>query len=213
LQCCMIIAKHIMHVHSEAELIRPEIPPDLLKKYISYARRNVRPRLTPEAAALLEEFFIRMRARDKPRGEGEERHPIPITARQLEALVRIAEAHAKMALKDRVEEEDALEAIRLMHAFLESVGKEAETGVVDSDILTTGISSRARSKIPRLKEILRELASQGAASKEGCVPLKKVEEAARSLGMNRDEVYRLLRKMVEVGDIYEKRFNCYSLID
>ncbi len=208
------LARHIMHVHREAEQIRPDISPDLLKKYISYARRNVRPKLTPEASRLIEEFFVSMRMQDRPLGEGEERHPIPITARQLEALVRLAEAHAKMALKDRVEEEDALEAIRLMHAFLESVGKETETGTVDADILSTGISARARNKMLRLKDLLRELWSRSEVSKAGCIPLKEIETAASaSLNISRDEVYRLLRKMVEVGDIYEKRFNCYVLVD
>lgn len=87
------------------------MPPHLLKKYIAYARAYCRPILTPEAAALLKAFFLDLRARAAHRG-------VPTTTRQLEALVRLAEARAKVDLRERVTREDAADVIELFRSSL-----------------------------------------------------------------------------------------------
>ncbi|EQD54047.1 DNA-dependent ATPase MCM, partial [mine drainage metagenome] len=89
---------------------------ELLKKYIAYARRTVRPILSDDALTALEDFYVRVRR------QGEEPNaPVPITARQLEALVRLSEAAARARLSAVVGAEDAQRAIQVVENYLKRV--------------------------------------------------------------------------------------------
>eukprot|EP00826_Nyctotherus_ovalis_P064485 TRINITY_DN9460_c0_g3_i2.p1 TRINITY_DN9460_c0_g3~~TRINITY_DN9460_c0_g3_i2.p1 ORF type:complete len:230 (-),score=65.70 TRINITY_DN9460_c0_g3_i2:173-862(-) len=122
------IAEHVMNLHignictSETE---DEIPLVVLKKYITYARARCFPRLTEAAGLLLENFYVNDRKEtsgdnkkcnlftnplDGPAGRG-----IPITVRQLEAIIRLSESLAKMELSGTVNEEHVNEAHRIFH--------------------------------------------------------------------------------------------------
>ncbi|HLM70708.1 MAG TPA: AAA family ATPase, partial [Thermoplasmata archaeon] len=91
-------------------------PPELLKKYIAFARRTVRPTLTVPALDAIENYYVKVRR------QGEEPNaPVPITARQLEALVRLSEAAARARLSNEVAIEDAERAIHVMDSFLRRV--------------------------------------------------------------------------------------------
>ncbi len=198
------LARHVLRVHRETDKIKPEIPADLLKKYISYARRYIKPRLTPEAAKMLEDFFVEMRKL----GENPD-NPVPITARQLGALIRLAEAHAKMALREYVTEEDAEAAIRLMKIFLESTGVDIETGELDIDVIMTGKPKSKRAKLMRILEIIEELAS---TSDEGCARVKEVIEKAVSEGIESAVVRDAIQLFRRDGSIYEKSIGCYAVV-
>jgi replicative DNA helicase Mcm len=93
------IAEHITTLHAGElpESFTDIIPPDLLRKYIAYARKHVKPVLSPEARERIVQFYVQMRAKSR-----EPDSPIAITARQLEALIRLAEAEAKMRLRMRI---------------------------------------------------------------------------------------------------------------
>ncbi|MEM4660273.1 MAG: minichromosome maintenance protein MCM, partial [Thermosphaera sp.] len=151
-----MLAKHILEVHSDTERARPHIDPQLLKKYVSYARRYIRPQLTPEAKKLLEDFYVSMRLASVSTEPGKP-SAIAITPRQLEALIRLTEANAKMALKQKATEEDAQEAIRLVLTTLVKVGYDIESKMIDIDILETGTSAARREKIKALKSFMDQL--------------------------------------------------------
>ena len=197
------LAEHILHVHKDIERIKPEIPPDLLRKYISYARRYIRPRLTEEAIKVLEDFFIEMRKMST----GSPDSPISITPRQLEALVRLAEAHAKMALRDYVTIDDALEAIRLMKVFLESVGIDVESGRLDIDVIMTGKPRSQQEKLLKVIELIQELEES-----EGCARIKELAARAKEVGISREALERILRMLKKEGSIYEPRPGCYAVV-
>ncbi len=189
------MARHILRVHKESDRIRPVIPPDLLRKYISYARRYVIPRMSDGALKLLEEFYVQLR-----RSGGGPQAPIPITARQLEALVRLAEAHARMALKPVVTEEDAEEAIRLMSIMLKTVGIDIETGRIDIDTLMIGRPRSQQEKFRTLMEIITELIE---ASEEERVSIKDIIEAAKERGLSKEFVLETIRRLKREGELYE----------
>ncbi len=199
------LARHVLEVHREAEKIRPEIEPELLRKYISYARRYIRPRLTPEAAKLIEDFYVEMRRMGAESGEG----AIAITARQLEALIRLAEAHAKMALKNEVTAEDAEAAIRLMKTFLESAGLDIESGRIDIDVIMTGKPRSKQEKLTRIMEIIEELESE---SPEGCARLKDILKRAAAEGIESSLVEEAIRGFRRDGLIYEKTVGCFAVV-
>lgn len=192
------MADHILKVHKEAEHVRPEIPPDLLRKYISYARRYVKPKLTDEAVEKLKEFFIEMRKRSAESPES----PITITARQLEALVRLSEAHARMALRSEVTVEDAIEAIRLMKKFLESVGIDVETGRIDIDIVMTGKSRSMQERLSQLMSIISEAQAENDGKP---VRLKEIIRRAEEMGLPRTWIEKALRILRNEGTIYEPK--------
>ncbi len=197
------LAQHIATVHSISENIKPIIDIDLLRKYIAYARKFVRPVLTEEARKLIEDFFVEMRKRSLETPES----PITITARQLEALIRLAEAHARMALKDRVTEEDAAEAIRLMKSMLESVGLDVESGEVDIDTIMTGKPKSQRERMLIIEEIIRSISKD-----EGCAKIKNILSKAREQKIDEKFVEEALSKMRREGIIYEVRDGCYAIV-
>ncbi len=196
------LARFVLQVHSDVDSIKPEIPPDTLRKYISYARRYVKPKLTEEAMKLLEEFFTEMR-----KAAGGPHSAIPLTARQLEALIRLSEAHARMKLKDRVTREDAEAAIRLMLAFLSSAGIDVESGAIDIDSIMTGKPKSKREKMIRVSNIIRELAE---TSSEACAPMKEIVKRAAAEGIESRIVEDVRKGTTRDGLIYERKPGCYA---
>ena len=91
-----------MHIYFEddSSSIAP-IPKELLKKYIKHARRTCKPVLTEEAKERIKDFYLELRNQYES-----EDAIISILARNLDALVRLSEAYAKMALRDTVSRED-----------------------------------------------------------------------------------------------------------
>ncbi|KAI8787761.1 DNA replication licensing factor mcm5 [Biomphalaria glabrata] len=115
----MTLAKHVMNVHLNAlqsteEGKDGEIPLNTLKKYIAFCRNKCGPRLSEEAAEKLKNRYVLMRnkAGEYERETGK-KISIPITVRQLEAIIRIAESQAKMRLAPFATEADVDEALRL----------------------------------------------------------------------------------------------------
>ncbi|KAJ8422136.1 hypothetical protein Cgig2_002644 [Carnegiea gigantea] len=100
------------------------LPAPLLRKYIAYARTFVSPRMSKSAAEILQNFYLRLRDRNTS-ADG-----TPITARQLESLVRLAEARARVDLRDEITEEDALDVVEIMKESLYDKYVD-EHGVVD----------------------------------------------------------------------------------
>ena len=186
------MADHILQMrHLQPELAKPLIDPDFLRKYIAYVRATVHPKLTKEAGDKLKEFYLEMREKS-----GEEA-PVAITLRQYEALIRLAEASAKVRLSKTVEVEDALRAIKLMKVSLRQFGFEPETGKIDIDRAEgQRITSAQRSKIRIMLDIIDELSIN--FGKE--IPMDEIIKKAKDQGVNNPE--EILRKMQREGIIY-----------
>ncbi|MEM1607379.1 MAG: minichromosome maintenance protein MCM [Candidatus Bathyarchaeia archaeon] len=192
-----MMSEHMLKLHvKEAPPIEPPIPPDLLRKYIAYARSNVRPILTPEAMERLKEFYLEMRSASE--GEGS---PIAITARQLEALVRIAEARARAALRNVVLPEDAEAAINIMRRSLEEVGIDVSSKKLDIDIIMVG---KPRSVQDKLRVILSTIVDMEKES--GMVNRADLlERLSSEYGIARSEAEKLIQQMIREGTLYEPR--------
>ncbi|KAI9100394.1 DNA replication licensing factor MCM8 [Phlyctochytrium arcticum] len=105
------------------EFVDP-VPFGLLRKYIAYARRYVQPVLTPEAAAVLQRFYLSLRSKYRTIDA------TPITTRQLESMIRLAEARARVALRTHITPQDASDVIQLMKFSLWETYTD-ETGTLD----------------------------------------------------------------------------------
>ncbi|EEB74035.1 LAGLIDADG family homing endonuclease [Thermococcus sp. AM4] len=202
------IAEHILRVRrGEAEVVTPKIPYDLLKKYIAYARKNVHPVLSREAMEEIKRYYVKMRKGLK-RGNEEGVQPIPITARQLEALIRLSEAHARMRLSETVTREDARAAIELIEAMMRTIAVDEE-GNIDVSILEIGKSSKKLNKIEKLVDIIKNLEPEG----EYGAPADKVIEAAKQAGVGgKREVEKIIEELKAEGRIYEPRAGFYRVL-
>ena len=131
------LARHILRLHQNADISESEVPTQLLKKYIAYARQTSFPVIIESAFNEIKDFYVQMRNREVV--DEKASRSIPISARQLEALVRLAEAHAKVRLSKEVTRKDARKAIELLTYCLLQVGLDRETGLIDIDRISTGI--------------------------------------------------------------------------
>eukprot|EP00536_Pseudo-nitzschia_multiseries_P013909 jgi/Psemu1/213178/e_gw1.629.38.1 len=125
------------------------LPAELVRDYIAYAREYCKPKLTSEAAIVLKEYYMNLRY---PGNGHHSRDSIPITTRQLEALIRLSQARAKACLREFVLEEDAKDVVELMKRSVEQVHTD-EYGMVDRS--RAGARGQSNRKLRR--EFLKEL--------------------------------------------------------
>lgn len=121
---------------------------ETLAEYISYAKKKVQPKLSDAAVKDLVEGYANMRKL------GQNKKTITATPRQLESLIRISEALARMRLSEIVERSDVAEAIRLVKSAMQQAALDPRTGTIDMDLITTGRSSSSRA---RLNDLVKEL--------------------------------------------------------
>ncbi|MEM1988628.1 MAG: minichromosome maintenance protein MCM [Candidatus Woesearchaeota archaeon] len=189
------MAEFILKLHKDKDVDKPVIDTQLLRKYLAYAKQRISPTLTDEAIFELESYYVKMRASVSQEGEI---RTIPITARQLEALIRLSEAHAKLRLSPVVTKDDALNAIRLLETCLKVVGMDPNTGKMDIDVIFTGISTSKRNVILIVKEILMELSKENERIKK-----ELVFEKAKEKGLKDEEVEETIEKLKLKGEIFE----------
>ena len=188
------LAEHILKTH-QFNTVDYEIEPELLRKYIAYARKNVNPRLTEDANNVLKEFYVSTR-----NSNPEEQGAVPITARQLEAIIRLSEASAKIKLKETVEREDAEKAVRLQMACLKEVGVDPETGEIDSDIVSGGTPKSDRDKIKLVTEEIKQLEEEY----NGEAPLNVIlSNMSDKYGVSEDKTEQIIKNLRQKGVIYE----------
>ncbi|KAI9485967.1 MAG: MCM2/3/5 family-domain-containing protein [Benjaminiella poitrasii] len=136
----MSIARHVLNVHMNRqtqEAVLGEIDLEKMKAYINYCKTKCAPRLTEEAAVKLSSHFVSIRKEMKDtERESNVRSTIPITVRQLEAIIRISESLAKMTLSPTVKEKHVDEAIRLFkYSTMDAVQNGGADGMTRSDIM------------------------------------------------------------------------------
>ncbi|KAL9116820.1 MAG: hypothetical protein Q9187_006649, partial [Circinaria calcarea] len=128
------------------------LPVEFLTSYISYARNHCQPRITQAASEELVRSYVEMRKLGEDVRAAERR--ITATTRQLESMIRLAEAHAKMRLSEEVTAKDVLEAVRLIKSALKQAATDSRTGLIDMSLLTEGTSASERRRRQDLKKAI-----------------------------------------------------------
>jgi len=148
------LGRHIVQLYTERgnESRSDALPPRLLARYIAHAR-VLQPQLTEVACRDLADGYVAMR---KANGAGAGK-TVSATTRQLESLIRLAEAHAKMRLSGSVEAEDVAEGVRLVREAMLTNAVDPLTGKIDMDLITTGKSSALRERQADMKRAVRAL--------------------------------------------------------
>jgi len=210
----MAIATHVVNVHRNAggdeqgaaltgaaldDRARAEA---FLKRYVEYARAACRPRLSEPAARMLENEYVRIRSemRDRARATGGT-PAVPITVRQLEAVVRLAESLAKMCLHPVATEVHVAEALRL---FTVSTIDAAKSGLAGEVVVTPeqrqelhAVEERVRQRLPigavaSKRALIDELVKYGLS--EWAVERAILGMAQRNEIEHRNEGRRVCRK-------------------
>ena len=220
------IAKHILKAHSAGEeimrhqkypikgaddeyfkeLLRPvsaEIEADLLRKYLAYAKRTCFPIITAEAKNLLVDYYRKLRSVAYESSD----KPVPVTARQLEALVRLAEASARVRLADSISREDAERVIKIVDACLRQVAYDPKTGGLDIDKIASTTTKAARTLRRDLKDAVKALADANKTA--------RLDDVYRQLtGMNytKEEIERTIDSMRAQGEILLPKNSTIKLV-
>ncbi|MBM4248734.1 MAG: minichromosome maintenance protein MCM [Euryarchaeota archaeon] len=172
--------------------VEPEIVPELLRKYIAYARSRVFPVMTKDVMEILQEYYVNIRSQARSsEGEG---GAIPMTPRQIEALIRLSEASARLRLANEVTAEDADRAKRIVEYFLRKVASEG--GRFDIDAIMTGTTHVQRERIHTIIDIIEELDEGRGVTEE------EVLRRTRSEGIPEDKVKRDLQRLYSDGRVF-----------
>ena len=173
---------------------------DLLKKYIKHARRNYEPLLTDEAKERIKEYYLDLRGK-----YDSEDAIVSILARNLDALVRLSEAYAKMALRDKVLKEDVEEIIKLFRRYLEDTGYDETTGKIDMDRILVGQSRSSITKLDKLLNRLKEVFEENnwqALERKNVIEILQLEEE-----LDEKWIKDAIEELVKEGTLYEPKNN------
>ncbi len=218
------IADHILKAHGIGELIEqhkkspidgvnddyiaeqlkpvtPEIDPALFRKYVAYAKRTCFPILSQEAKDTLIAYYMNLR------DIADASKPVPVTARQLEALVRLAEASARIRLSRRIEKSDAERVVHIVDTCLRQVAYDAKTGSFDIDKMMTGFSKVKRDLIRLIKETIK-----GLADETGRAPKEQVIEVLSQKGISREDAQKQIEMFLRQGEAMEPKSGFIKLI-
>jgi len=186
---------------SPSEEAERDIPEDVYRAYIAYARERVHPVIEDDDVFnRIVNHYVEVRSKGV-----DEDNPVPITARKLEAFFRLAEASAKARLSDTVEMQDAERAIDLVMSALRDVGVDPETGQFDADVVETGQSKAQRDRKKAVKAIIMDVEEEHEAG----APLEVVRERAEAIDVNTDKLEHDIDKLKQKGEIYENQTDTF----
>lgn len=186
-----IIAAHREDVDGIIKNFQPEIEPSLFRKYVAYAKKNVIPILSDEAEEKIRSFYMGLRQQ----GYEDEDAPVPVTARQLEALIRLGEAKARTRLSNEITAEDAECVINLVSYCLKRVFVDPETDKLDVDWITVGTTKTRRDRARSIRDIIKELEKEYG----GEVPIEEILDLAEKKGIERRKAEETIEMMKRDG--------------
>ncbi len=215
------VAEHILKVHQRGEIrlhespeklthvnveeimrdtahLVPAMDKEFLRKYVAYSKR-ITPVMGSEAMQTLEGYYVGIRKLGEDQGAS-----VPITARQLEALIRMSEASARARLSQIVSSEDSQRAIKIVQYYLGKVASEG--GKLDIDLIATGTSRSQREQI----YVLRSLIQQMSDPRRG-VNQDDLMQKAASENIPAEKAKSLLKRLSESGEIYSPQPGYWKL--
>lgn len=175
--------------------IKPVYDRDTIRKYTIYARSQA-PIMTPKATEAIVEHYTQIRSLSASGAT------VPITPRQMEAFIRLSEASAKLRLSKYVEERDADRAVSVVMYYLRSITLD-EDGNPDIDRILTGTGGKERSKLQTITSLLRE---HGPVSEETLIDM------CRAKGLDEFDVTKVIRQLLDKGQLYEPKFGLYKMM-
>ncbi|KAL0269654.1 UNVERIFIED_CONTAM: hypothetical protein PYX00_007309 [Menopon gallinae] len=178
------------------------IPHALLRKYVAYARKYVKPKLTPEAARVLQQFYLDLRKYHQ------KADCTPVTTRQLESLIRLTEARAKVELRVEATEDDAKDVVEILKysmwdTFTDQFGKldfrRSQNG--------SGMSSASKAK-----KFIRILQNQAELQSRSVFSVKELKDLAKTSSIQIPDFYSFLSTLNLQGFLLKKGDQMYQVL-
>jgi replicative DNA helicase Mcm len=170
------------------------------RRYIAYCKRNIHPVLSPEAKEILIAYYTKVRGmagRDKP---------MPLTMRQFEAMIRLAEASAKMKLSDEITRDDALLAVSVVDDCLKHIAYDAKTQSFDVDKMSEGLGKTRKDKRSSLMSVIRDVCKDNM----GYAAYEVIK--CRVPNVEKHDLDAMLEGMKQEGVLIEPRNGVYKPI-
>ncbi|NXW06130.1 MCM8 helicase, partial [Fregetta grallaria] len=177
------------------------IPHQLLRKYVGYARQYVHPNLSPEAAQVLQEFYLELRKQN----QGVE--STPITTRQLESLIRLTEARSRLELREKSTKEDAEDVIEIMKYSMLGTYSD-EFGKLDFERSQHGSGMSNRSQAKRFVSALNSIAER---TYNNLFDLQQLRQIAKELQIRVSDFESFIGSLNDQGYLLKKGSRVYQL--
>lgn len=178
------------------------LPHDLMKKYIAYARRYVFPKLSAEAAQVIQRFYLQLR---------ENHHSsdaTPITTRQLESLIRLTEARAKVELREEATGTDAKEVIEIMRSSMLDTFTD-ELGTLDFSRAPNG---SGMSKAAKARNFVAALQKFAATNHKNTFTVDEMKGVLQRSGIKVPNFYDFLGGLNNQGFLLKQSAKVYQLL-
>jgi replicative DNA helicase Mcm len=193
-----LIADKILNEHTN-NFEESELSKDFMKKYILYARK-LTPILNSDAIAHIKKFYTSLRKEGVNKGK----NVIQIATRQLEGIIRLTEAHAKLRLSDEATKEDSEMAIEVMKSWLREVGYDENTNTFDVNSVTS-VNQSKKSKFNYILDIYKRLDKKKMFMSE-------IEREVNINVIPHEDLYDLLKSMKMLGYFFEPSRGVFHLI-
>ncbi|XP_055892366.1 DNA helicase MCM8-like [Biomphalaria glabrata] len=183
-----------------SELTDP-IPHQLLRKYVGYARKYVHPKIGPEAATVLQDFYLTLRLKHQSRDS------TPITTRQLESLIRLTEARARLELRETATKSDAEDVVEIMKYSMQDVFSD-QFGFIDFNRSMHGSGMSGRAQPKRFISGLQRISEQ---TYNNIFTLQQMRQVAKDLGLNVPDFEGFVSSLNNQGFLLKKGPKVYQL--
>ncbi|KAM9847557.1 DNA helicase MCM8 [Aulostomus maculatus] len=181
--------------------ISDPIPACLLRKYISYARQYVHPSLSPEAAQTLQNFYLSLRS------QSHSADTTPITTRQLESLIRLTEARARLELRETATRGDAEDVVEIMkHSLVDTYSDGLGNLDFERSQLGAGMSQRSAAK-----RLVNALHAHSQRTNQKQFDLQMIRSVADRLNIKVMDFEGLVSSLNEQGFLLKKGARLYQL--
>ncbi|XP_016139524.1 DNA helicase MCM8 [Sinocyclocheilus grahami] len=177
------------------------IPHQLLRKYVGYARHYVHPTLSAEAAQVLQDFYLELRKQNQTADS------TPITTRQLESLIRLTEARARVELREKATQSDAEDVVEIMKHSLADTYSD-EFGRLDFDRSQLGSGMSNRSKVKKFVTALNRLAER---TNKSMFEFQELRQLAKDLQIQVVDFEGFIGALNEQGYLLKKGHRTYQL--
>lgn len=188
----MLVGVDVKRIREETGNIKPFYEIDILRKYVAYSKR-ITPLMSDEALDIIKESYLRIRSMG-----GGSNDSVPITARQLEAYVRLSEASARLRLSRVVEESDANRAVQLVEYYLGKIAAP-DGGQWDIDRMSSNFAKKDRDQLKTVRSVMDRFGSEEGMSED------EIILHAAGEGLNEHEVRKAMKIMIGDGTVYSPR--------
>lgn len=178
------------------------VPHELMRKYIAYSRMYVFPKLTPGAAGVIKDFYLELRRNYHTSNS------CPVTTRQLESLIRLTEARARVELREEATESDAADVVDIVKSCLIDTFSD-EMGILDFSRSINGSGVSTKSRVTTFVSAVHKLSNRKQSNLFSTSELKAV---MASVGVTSSSFYDFMSTLSNQGYFIKKSTGLYQLL-